>query len=152
MRGQVKTWLDWPQAWAAAALIAIWLIGQLPSLVGFGVFGPGLSLACLALGLLLMVSAVMAMRRAATTVNPRRQPQALVADGVFGMSRNPIYLGDALILLAAVFWVNEVFALPVVAAFVWVINDRFIPIEEERLADAFGDPPAEYFQRVRRWI
>ncbi len=152
MRDTLIKWLDWPQAWAAAALAAIWLISRAPTLIGFGPFGPGLALACLALGIWLMVSAVLRMRQAATTVNPRGQPDALVADGVFAISRNPIYLGDVLVLLAAVFWVNEAFALPVVAGFVWVINDRFIPVEEDRLADAFGDRAAEYFLRVRRWI
>ena len=152
MQEIIKKWLDWPQAWAGLALFAIWVVSLLPALIGFGGFGPGLALAFVGLGLWLMITAVLRMRRAGTTVNPRGQSQALVTDSVFAISRNPIYLGDALILLGAVMLVNEAFALPVVAGFVWVINDRFIPVEEERLADAFGDQAAEYFVQVRRWI
>jgi protein-S-isoprenylcysteine O-methyltransferase Ste14 len=40
----------------------------------------------------------------------------------------------------------------VLAGFVWVITNRFIKPEEERLAAAFGDRAAEWFTRVRRWI
>lgn len=152
MREILAKGLDWPQAWALLALAAVWSISWLPNLIGFAGFGPGLALACLGLGVWLMLNAVLRMRRAATTVNPRGMPQALVADGVFAISRNPIYLGDTLILLAAAFWADQVLALPIVAAFVWVINDRFIPVEEERLAEIFGDQAAEYFTAVRRWI
>jgi protein-S-isoprenylcysteine O-methyltransferase Ste14 len=152
MQESFRKLLEWPQAWAGLALLAIWAIGLLPSLIGFGGFGPGLALACASLGIWLMLAAMLRMRRAGTTVNPRGQSQTLITDGVFATSRNPIFLGDALILMAAVMFVNEAFALPVVAGFIWVINDPFIPVEEERLADAFGDQAAEYFLRVRRWI
>ena len=152
MREVAQKWLDWPQSWAAAALVAILVLGLLPLPLGLGVFAPGLALACLVLGLWLMLRAVLAMRAASTTVNPRGQPAALVTDSVFAISRNPIYLGDVLVLLAAVFWANTVLGLFVVGAFVWLVTDRFITVEEERLADTFGDQAAEWFVRVRRWI
>jgi protein-S-isoprenylcysteine O-methyltransferase Ste14 len=104
------------------------------------------------LGGWLMGSALMLMRAKQTTINPRGMPSALVTEGVFGISRNPIYLGDAVILLGAAFWTDAVLGLLVVAGFVWIIQDRFITVEEERLAETFGDPAAEWFVRVRRWI
>ena len=61
-------------------------------------------------------------------------------------------LGDALILFSATFWTNSITGLAVLAGFVWVITNRFIKPEEERLAAAFGDRAAEWFTRVRRWI
>ena len=82
---------------------AMWLLaGRLP----FGQFAfagqrPLAALVALA-GLGLMALAAWTMWRARTTVNPLRPERAahLVTSGVFARSRNPIYLGDLLILLA----------------------------------------------------
>lgn len=145
-------WLDWPPIWTGMGLVAIWVLAWIPLPFGFGAFGPGLALACLGLGLWLMLKAFLRMRAWGTTVIPHRVPQALVTDGVFAISRNPIYLGDALVLLAATFWANTLLGLVVLGGFVWVITDRFIIPEEDRLADAFGDQATEWFTRVRRWI
>jgi protein-S-isoprenylcysteine O-methyltransferase Ste14 len=144
--------LDWPPVWTLGGLFVVFLLGRIPLPIGFGAYGPGLGLACLLLGLWLMLSAVLRMRAHRTTVIPHRMPQALVSDGVFAISRNPIYLGDALILLAASFWTNTIIGLVVVGCFVWVITVRFILAEEARLSEAFGDRAAEWFGRVRRWI
>jgi len=148
----VQKWLDWPPLWTVAGLFVIWVLSFVPMMPGFGAFGPGLALACLVLGLWLMLKAFLRMRSLATTVNPRGQPAALVTDSVFAISRNPIYLGDALVLLAATFWCGTVLGLFVVGGFIWVVTDRFITVEEERLAGAFGDQAAEWFTRVRRWL
>lgn len=152
MQALLAKWLDWPPVWTLGGLLAIWVLSWVPLPFGFGAYGPGLALAALILGLWLMAMAVLRLRAHATTVIPHRVPQALVTDGVYGLSRNPIYLGDALILLAAAFWTNALIGLAVVGGFVWVITDRFILPEEERLAAAFGERAAEWFTRVRRWI
>jgi protein-S-isoprenylcysteine O-methyltransferase Ste14 len=152
VRSAVAKWLDWPPVWTLGGLVLIWLLALIPLPMGFGAFGPGLALACLAVGLWLMVKAFLRMRSLSTTVNPRGQPHALVTDSVFAISRNPIYLGDALVLLAATFWAGTVLGLVVLGGFVWVVTERFITIEEDRLADAFGDQAAEWFARVRRWL
>ncbi len=144
--------LDWPPVWTLAGLLVIWVLAQVPFMPGFGSFGPGLALASLLLGLGLMAMAFLRMRAQGTTVIPHRVPTALVTDGVFAISRNPIYLGDAFVLLAATFWADTVLGLLVIGGFVWVINDRFIRVEETRLAETFGDAAAEWFNRVRRWI
>lgn len=149
---QFAKWLDWPPVWFAGGLVIIVILGWIGFPVGFGGYGAGLGLAFVAFGAWLMVSALMLMRGKQTTVNPRGVPSALVTEGVFGISRNPIYLGDTLILLGAAFWMDTLLGLAVVAGFVWIVQDRFITVEEERLAETFGDPAAEWFVRVRRWI
>lgn len=145
-------WLDWPQAWALGAGLVIAILGWVGFPVGFGIYGPGLALSCLGIAVWLMGSAVLAMRRAKTTVNPRGTPAALVTGGVFAISRNPIYLGDLFLLLAASFWWDTPLGLLVAAGFVWVANDRFITGEEERLGEIFGDEAAHWFNRTRRWL
>lgn len=145
-------WLDWPPLWTLAGVLMTAILGWVGFPIGFGIYGPGLGLACLVLALWLMGSAVRAMRQAKTTVNPRGMPTALVTGGVFAISRNPIYLGDVLLLLAAAFWWDAPLGLAVAAGFVFVVTDRFILSEEERLGEVFGDEAAHWFHRTRRWL
>jgi protein-S-isoprenylcysteine O-methyltransferase Ste14 len=145
-------WLDWPPLWTLAGAVCIWILAFAPLPIGFGGFGPGLGLACLGLGIWLMASAFFRMRAQGTTINPRGTPSALVTDGVFAISRNPIYLGDALALLGLTFWLDVVLGLAVVAGFVWVINERFVSVEEGRLQQQFPEEAGTWFLRVRRWI
>ncbi|MDX5362993.1 MAG: isoprenylcysteine carboxylmethyltransferase family protein [Pseudazoarcus pumilus] len=107
-----------------------------------------------ALGLVLMLLAVWAMLRARTTVNPLRPERAssLVTGGVFACSRNPIYLGDLLWLLAWGLWLGNAAALPLVALFfVWITIVQ-IRAEEIALRAHFGGAFEDYCRRVRRWL
>ena len=103
-------------------------------------------------GFLLMVLAVVEMRRARTTVIPHLDPEALVTTGVFGRSRNPIYLGDVCILLGLILFWKAWPSLLLVPLFIWVLTDRFIRPEEERLRAAFDGRFDSWARRVRRWI
>lgn len=148
----LERWLDWPPVWMLAGVALTAFLGWIGFPYGFGIYGPGLALACLIIGSWLAVSAMLAMRRAGTTLNPRAMPSALVTGGVFALTRNPIYLGDVFILLAASFWFDAVAGLGVAAAFIAIINARFITTEEDRLGATFGDEAAEWFSRTRRWL
>jgi protein-S-isoprenylcysteine O-methyltransferase Ste14 len=94
--------------------------------------------------------AQMALHR--TTVIPRRNPSALVTTGLFSLSRNPIYLADATILLGAILWLDAVLALPLLFSFVWLIQTRFIRDEEVRLTQGFGPEFDLWAARTRRWL
>ena len=144
-------WIDLPPVWTAAHLMALWL--------GRGV-GPRLEARAwdvaagilILLGLALMAWAVVTMVRHRTTVIPRRQPDALVITGPFALSRNPIYLGDVLILAGAVLWSGVVWAVLLVPSLVAVLTYRFIISEESRLRAEFAAGFAEWSARVRRWV
>jgi len=91
-------------------------------------------------------------RRADTTIRPFRQSTALVTDGPFAHSRNPIYVSMAagLVGIALVFGtLTPVIAVPL---FVLLIRRRFIAVEEAMLEEAFGDDYRAYKARVRRWL
>ena len=92
------------------------------------------------------------MLLARTTVIPRRDPSALVTGGVFRLTRNPIYLGDAALLAGAILWWDAPEALPLVPAFMALISRRFIRGEEARLRAAFGRDFDDWAARVRRWL
>lgn len=145
-------WIDMPPVWLLGALGVVWALGRAVPEPAFGgwarVVAPVLVLA----GLALIAAAAVEFRRSRTTIIPHEMPQAMVAHGVYRLSRNPIYLGDALILTGAVFWWQAVLPLVVLPVFLWVIRARFILPEEARLEAAFPDAFAAYRARTRRWI
>lgn len=104
------------------------------------------------LSLALMVMAVLQMVWARTTVIPERDPSALVTRGVFRFSRNPIYLGDAIFLAGLYVAWGVWFALPLILVFMWLISNRFIKGEEDRIAAIFGEEFVAYCAQTRRWI
>lgn len=108
----------------------------------------------LAAGLFMMLVAVASLFAAKTTVNPLRPSRAssLVTRGIFRISRNPIYLGDLLVLTALAVWFGNVVNVVLLLLFVWYIN-RFQIIPEERaLENIFGERYVAYCSRVRRWL
>jgi len=143
--------IDIPPSWLALHVAAAWLLSYLsPAL--FGALGGWFGKALVALGALIMVVAVAQMALHRTTIIPRRDPSALVTSGLFRLSRNPIYLADAIILLGAILWLDAVLALPLVLSFTWLIQTRFIRDEEARLTLAFGPEFDLWAMRTRRWI
>jgi protein-S-isoprenylcysteine O-methyltransferase Ste14 len=92
--------------------------------------------------------------RARTTVNPLEPAAAtsLVTGGLYRFTRNPMYLGLALLLLAWGVFLANVAALLGVPAFVLYMNRFQIAPEERALEARFGAEYSRYCARVRRWI
>ncbi len=145
-------YLDYPPVWLAGFLFLALAIGYGLPAGGFGAWARVMGPALVGAGFALMALAAFAMLRHRTTIVPHRVPDALVTDGVFSFSRNPIYLGDALVLAGVILRLDAVLALPLIPLFVWVLRRRFIDPEEARLRAAFGDEFDAYTQRTRRWL
>jgi len=150
MGGRILEWLDLPPVWLAVFAAAGWAVGRLAPL-GLP-FGGGLGAALVAAGLVLMTLAVAQMLGLRTTFIPRRDPSALVTGGVFAISRNPIYLADALVLAGLLIVWQALWAAPLLPAFMWFITRRFIRGEEARIAARFGAVWQAYAARTRRWL
>ncbi len=146
-------WMDMPPVWLALFLAVTWVLAQiLPGLtVSFAWQGP-VAVVLFIVGVLLMGLAVWEMTRARTTFIPHRNPDALVRSGIFRLSRNPIYLGDALVLTAFVIWFGVVLAIPGIWLFKRLIETRFIEGEEMRLRSAFGEGFEDWARVTRRWM
>jgi protein-S-isoprenylcysteine O-methyltransferase Ste14 len=118
---------------------------------------PGRQLAAgvlLALGLTVILATVLQFVRARTTVNPL-DPEAatsLVTDGLFRFTRNPMYLGMALILAAGALWLANGVGALLPAGFVAYISRFQIAPEERALRVHFGEAFEAYAKRVRRWL
>jgi protein-S-isoprenylcysteine O-methyltransferase Ste14 len=122
-----------------------------------GVFIPGRRViywTLLIAGLLVAVAGVWEFRRARTTVNPMRPTNAssLVTSGIYRFTRNPMYVGDVLILLAVVVFFSNPLGLAGVVLFIVWMNLLQIPAEERALRERFGAAYADYCRKVRRWV
>ena len=143
-----------PPVVALLALLLMWkLAAWLPGPPAPGWRVP-LALALVAVGAAFDLAGLWAFRRARTTINPMK-PQAtaaLVTAGVYRVTRNPMYLGMLLFLLAAVVYLWSLWALLGPLVFVAYINRFQIGPEERVMHERFGPDFAAFCARVRRWI
>ena len=107
-----------------------------------------------ALGLLFNLSPKLAFGRAGTTVNPLRPAasRVLVITGLHRLSRNPMYLGHALLLVAWACWLQHPAALIGAPLYMAYVTRYQILAEERALSTAFGAEYDAYRARVRRWL
>jgi len=147
-------WLDIPPVWLAAALaVAWWQSGQFSYGLSFGgAWADFLGGLLVGAGVLLALLAVYEMRRQRTTVVPHREAQVLVRTGIFSRTRNPIYLGDLLILAGFILSWDAVLSLPLLPILLWVLEKRFVIPEEDRLRRKYRAEFARFCEKTRRWL
>ena len=144
-----------PPAVALTVAVTMWTI----SLAGEPLAVPALVRAVVAgivalVGGAFSVSGVVSFRRARTTVNPMK-PQAassLVTSGVYRLTRNPMYVGLLLVLIAWAILLSSVWTLVGPPAFLLYITRFQIQPEERVLAGMFGTAYSTYKDKVRRWL
>ncbi|MGB3621229.1 MAG: isoprenylcysteine carboxylmethyltransferase family protein [Ketobacter sp.] len=105
-------------------------------------------------GMMFCLAGVLSFKRAKTTVNPLK-PQsasALVDSGVYRITRNPMYVGFALGLLAWSFYLASPWTLTGIFVFIVYMNRFQIEPEERALLSLFGAEYSQYQARARRWL
>ena len=130
--------MDWalPIAWPGLDDVAARLLGY-----GFGIAS-----------VVLVVWAIISLHRANTTVMPDGVSEALVTTGPYKRFRNPIYLGEVLLLLCAAEIMKNVWFVAAAFAFAGLVTVLQILPEERHLKARFGDAYDAYRARSRRWI
>ncbi len=105
-------------------------------------------------GLLAIIVANIQFKQASTTINPLKPEttSSLVDTGIFGYSRNPMYLGMAFILAGFCLYFGSWVGLIAIPAFVQYMDRFQIIPEETALKDIFGENYTQYCVEVRRWI
>lgn len=103
---------------------------------------------------LVILWALLIFKKQKTTLNPLNpeSTQKLISSGIFNYSRNPIYLGMSLLLVAQVIWQNNLIGVFGVVFFIVYLSQFQIMVEEKILKKTFGKEFEEYSLRVRRWI
>jgi protein-S-isoprenylcysteine O-methyltransferase Ste14 len=111
-----------------------------------------LGLVPVALGVWMNLAADKAIHLAHTTVKPFEEPSALITDGVYGFTRNPMYLGFVGILIGVAVVLDAWTAIVPVIAFIGIMHVLFINPEGQSLRRNFGAAWEEYERTVGRWL
>ncbi|MCU4675212.1 isoprenylcysteine carboxylmethyltransferase family protein [Catenovulum sp. 2E275] len=122
---------------------SFYLIGEIWLAAGF-----------LLLAVLIIGAGVFSFRQAKTTLDPRNPNKSahLVTDGIYQISRNPMYLGFLLLLVSWFFYLSNWYAFIAIPIFIVYMNRFQIQPEEKMMQAKFGQTYKHYQQTVRRWI
>lgn len=141
----------WPPILLGLCLLGAILVERVvPLPTGIESRAAGLGLIILAFSIDAWVFEV--FRRHRTEILPHKAATSLVTEGPFRFSRNPIYVGNALLILAGLFLTGSAWFLLGAVIFVLAVTPLAIQREERHLAAKFGPEWDEYAARVRRWI
>lgn len=144
-----------PPVVAALAAVAMWDIEVLAPLVDApAAIRVPLAIVLALTGAAFDLSGLIAFRRSKTTANPMKPDKAaaLVCSGVYRLTRNPMYVGLAFVLVAWAVYLSCAWALLGPVAFVLYMNRFQIQPEERALATLFGSRYTAYKSGVRRWL
>jgi protein-S-isoprenylcysteine O-methyltransferase Ste14 len=100
----------------------------------------------------LSISAFRTMTSAQTAVDPSKPTTAIVSEGVFRFSRNPLYLSLTLLYIGVSLLFSAIWALLLLLPLLVVVQVGVIQREEVYLERKFGEEYLRYKAQVRRWI
>ena len=103
-------------------------------------------------GAVLAGSAILKFKNAGTTARPDRAASTLVVVGPYRITRNPMYLGLALVYVGIAIADQSVWALILLPVVLTIIQHQAIEPEEAFLERRFGASYIRYKENVRRWI
>lgn len=133
----------------------MWIVARITPRFAFdlptrNVFAIGFVLA----GFVISALGFFSFKRAGTTVNPMKpnSSSALVDTGIYKRTRNPMYLGFLLVLIAWAIFLSNWLSFLCLPLFIFYMNRFQIEPEERALAALFGKEFADYQTKVRRWI
>ena len=92
------------------------------------------------------------MKKAKTNIEPWKPTNAILSDGIYSYSRNPVYLAMALIFFGVELIFNSVWFTPLLVIVLLIIHFGVILREEKYLERKFGNEYLNYKNRVRRWL
>jgi protein-S-isoprenylcysteine O-methyltransferase Ste14 len=110
------------------------------------------AIVCVMVSVVLMAWCVRTFRLAKTSLIPVKPTTALVTDGPFRFSRNPMYLGLTLLYLGIALWLNAFWVVVMLLPLLLIVQSYVIVREERYLERRFGKKYLQYKGRVRRWL
>lgn len=144
-----------PPILTVLAIAAIWAIAKFsPFTKVVFPYQNLVAYAVAAIGIIILVNAGILFKSKKTTVNPfaPQKTSAIVGTGIYKLSRNPMYLGMLLVIIAAGIWSGAILSLaPILIFFIYITRSQILP-EEKALEEKFGQAYLDYKSRVRRWI
>jgi protein-S-isoprenylcysteine O-methyltransferase Ste14 len=141
-----------PLIYGAAFIVGLLLHLACPVYILPPTLARGIGVMCVLVSLPLALTTFRVLSRAHTPVDPRRPTTALVTEGPFRYSRNPIYVALTLLYLGVAFLVNALWILLLAMPALVVLHYGVIAREEAYLARKFGTAYHQYTAQVRRWL
>ncbi len=156
MAGQDQAGVRFPPPFVYLGFLLLGpLLGKLLGEPGFGlsltqrlVAGLGLALMGIAIG----AAAVGLFRKAGTDPAPWKPSTAIVRSGLYGITRNPMYVGMAVVYVGLALALDSVIAFLMLPIVLIVIQTQVIAREERYLETKFGDDYRRYKASVPRWL
>lgn len=149
----LKGFPDLPPVWFATAWLLAELLGRTAPVFKLEADWLDAVTALVGLaGLGLAAWSALWFRNKRTRIEPRQTPTALIVEGPYRFSRNPIYLGLVLILLGLALRTGALSALLPALLLPVVLQRRFILGEEAALRRAFGADADAFLERTPRWL
>jgi len=149
----MKKFADIPPFWTLGTVLASWLLAGLFPIVTvqltvLRLLGPIL----IALAVLMIVWSGFWFRRKWTSIEPRHTPTALIVEGPYRISRNPIYLAMVVLATGFAVWLGALTAFLPVIGLAIALHRRFVMPEEAVLLATFEAEAQNYVKNTKRWI
>lgn len=108
--------------------------------------------ALLAVSVAIGLTAFLKMKRVGTNVDVRKPATTVLTDGIYAYSRNPIYVGMTVFIIAVSVLLNNLWIMILIPVFILIMKRGVIEREERYLEQKFGAEYTDYKKRVRRWL
>ena len=144
--------LKMPPFWFLLATLSQFGIAWASSLASFSGARMVVGYALILVGAGLVLGTCVSFRKWKTPICPFTEPTHLITDGLFRYSRNPLYLGEVVMLLGLSALHGSWATLMPIPLFIAVLSFVFIRSEERSLADHYGEKFIQYRESVRMWI
>jgi protein-S-isoprenylcysteine O-methyltransferase Ste14 len=103
-------------------------------------------------GIALNIWSVVLLRTENTNIEFSEAPNKLIIRGAFRISRNPIYLSGVIVSLGIAVLLGSLITFLFPIALLLILDRVYIPFEEAKLYDTFGEEYVKYRKKVRRWL
>jgi protein-S-isoprenylcysteine O-methyltransferase Ste14 len=141
-----------PLLYGTAFIMGLLLHWAFPVYVLPPTLARGLGAVCVLVSFPLALMTFRVLARAHTPVDPMKPTTALVTEGPFRYSRNPIYVALTLLYVGVALLINALWILFLVVPALVVLRYGVIAREEAYLTRKFGDAYRQYTAQVRRWL
>lgn len=137
-----------PLIFASLLALGLWLDRSAHPALAMRLSGGALAFA----GIALIVTALGLFRTSKTRPEPWQPSSALVVSGIYRFTRNPMYLGMALLCAGIALFFGSLGAILLTGVAALIVDRGVIVREEAYLERRFGEPYLAYRKSVRRWF
>ena len=130
-------------------MLATWFFGETsPQTLPFILIG----LSLIGFGFLLAFNSISRFIKAKTGVVPFSKSTALITEGFYKYTRNPMYVGMNSFLLGLLIILNNPINFIFLVTFFFIVRNLFVIKEEVQMLETFGEEYQAYKNKVRRWL